>query len=65
MPNKALELDDGFFLLKIAQNKRITLPDKMIEHLEVQDGDILILKLTPDMKAELKKFNTELITSLT
>ena len=61
MPSKVLEIDDGFFLLKIAQNKRVTLPDKMIEHLGVQDGDLLVVKLVKDGKAEVKKFDSEVV----
>ena len=61
MPSKVLELDGGFFLLKIQPNKRVTLPDGMMKHMSLTDGDLITVKLTTDGKVEMKKFDSEVI----
>jgi len=58
MPNKILEIGEGFFLLKIAKNKRITLPDEMMEHLDIKEKDMIMLKLVEDGVAHVKKFDS-------
>lgn len=50
-----------FFSLKIAQNKRITLPDKIMKQLNVNDGDLLMMKLGTAGKAEVKRFDSDLV----
>ena len=61
MPSKVLEFDKGFFLLKIQNNKRVTLPDKIMEHLELSDGDLIVAKLGKDGKVEMKRFESEVL----
>ena len=61
MPSKVLELDDGFFLLKIQNNKRVTLPDGMMEHMGLKDTDLITVKLAKDGTAHLKRFDSEVI----
>jgi len=61
MPSKVLEIDEGFFLLKIANNKRVTLPDAMMEHMDLNDGDLLMVKLADGGMAHVKKFDSESI----
>ena len=58
MPNKILEIGEGFFLLKIAKNKRITLPDEMMEHLDIGEKDLIMVKLDEDGVAHVKKFDS-------
>ncbi len=61
MPSKVLELDDGFFLLKIQPNKRVTLPDRLMEHMGMKDGDLITVKLVEGGQAAMRKFESEVI----
>ncbi len=58
MPNKVLEIGEGFYLLKIAKNKRITLPDEMMEHMDLKEKDLIMVKLVDDGIAHVKKFES-------
>ena len=58
MPNKILEIGEGFFLLKIAKNKRVTLPDEMMEHLDIKEKDLIMVKLIDGGVAHVKKFDS-------
>jgi bifunctional DNA-binding transcriptional regulator/antitoxin component of YhaV-PrlF toxin-antitoxin module len=58
MPNKVLEIGEGFFLLKIAKNKRVTLPDEMMTHMDLKEKDMIMLKLVEDGIAHVKKFDS-------
>ena len=61
MPKEVQQLDDEFFLLNIRKGKRVTLPDAMMEHLDLQDGDLIVLKLVKGGLAHMKKFESEVI----
>lgn len=56
-----LVVNTWIFSLKIAQNKRITLPDKIMKQLNVNDGDLLVMKLGTAGKAEVKRFDSDLV----
>ena len=61
MPGEVQKLDDSFFLLNIRKGKRVTLPDAMMEHMDLNDGDLILLKLVEDGKAHMKKFDSVMI----
>jgi len=61
MPSEVQKLDDGFFLLNIRRGKRVTLPDAMMDYMELTDGDMLLLKLEQDKQARVKKFESEIL----
>ncbi len=57
MPREVQKLDTNIFLLNIRKGKRVTLPDAMMEHMNINDGDILLLKLVEDGMGHVKKFD--------
>ena len=57
MPREVQKLDTSIFLLNIRKGKRVTLPDAMMEHMNINDGDILLLKLVEDGMGHVKKFD--------
>ena len=57
MPREVQKLDTSIFLLNIRKGKRVTLPDAMMEHMNITDGDILLLKLVEDGMGHVKKFD--------
>ena len=61
MPGEVQRLDDDFFILNIRKGKRVTLPDAMMEHMDLGDGDLLLLKLVEGGQAHMKKFESEVI----
>jgi len=61
IPGEVQKLDDGFFLLNIRKGKRITLPNAMMDHMNIKDGDMLLLKLTEDEMVHMKKFESEVL----
>ena len=61
MPGEVQKLDDEFFLLNIRKGKRVTLPDAMMEHMDLNEGDLILLKLVNGGLAHMKKFESEVI----
>ena len=60
MPKKNVDYGD-FTILNIVSQKRIQISPKMAKHLDVEEGDQIIIRYGDDGVLEMRKFDKKVI----